>query len=92
MTTLHQYRDCIITVAVTSSTGVTSSYHQYAKELIEVCQGSGHVFILGYMPIGIDTLSIGTLRELFPNELEIVISPEELITAFIPKPVTNKKK
>ena len=92
MTTLHQYRDCIITVEVTSSSGVTSSYSQYAKELVEVCQKSGHVFILGYMPIGIDTLSVATLTELFPHDKWVVISPDELITEFLPKPATSKKK
>lgn len=92
MTTLHQYRDCIITVEVTSSTGITSNYHQYAKELVEVCINSGHVFILGYMPIGMDTLSVASLTELFPHDKWVVISPGELITEFLPKPATNKKK
>lgn len=90
MPTLHHYRDKLIAVINPATDDI--AYYSYAKQLVEVCCNSGHVFILGYLPIGIDTLSLKDLQELFPGTEVTLVLPDELITEFMPKPVLNKKK
>jgi hypothetical protein len=91
----HQYRDMLITVcpagAIIPATSKLeplydakpsdgSYYHCYAKQLVEVLDRCGTVFIIGYLPIGIRTLRLAELQELFPTTPHCRVGAGELIT------------
>jgi len=81
-----EYRDRIITVVAklaTSTEPAEPAYHTFAKQVLEVTRtgkDTAATYILGYLPIGIQTLTLAELKGLFPNAKHAYVLPADLIT------------
>jgi hypothetical protein len=74
---VHQYRDMLLTVA--DSNKEAEDYHCYSKQLVEVLDSCGTVLILGYIPVGITTMTVPELMLLFPTVEHVTVSSNQLI-------------